>query len=39
MKSQKHLVDVVGKFIPKIVKMDGSAPKQWRKRNEEVPGE
>jgi tRNA-splicing ligase RtcB len=39
MKSQKHLVDVVGKFIPKIVKMDGSAPKQWRRRNDEVPGE
>lgn len=33
MKSQKHLVDIVGKFIPKIVKMDGSAPKPWRTRN------
>jgi tRNA-splicing ligase RtcB len=39
MKSQKHLVDVVGKFIPKIVKMVGSGPKQWRKRKDEVPGE
>jgi len=33
MNSQKHLVDVVGRFIPKIVKMDGAAPKQWRQRN------
>jgi tRNA-splicing ligase RtcB len=31
MKSQKPLVDIVGKFIPKIVKMDGTVPKQWRK--------
>ena len=31
MQSQKALVDIVGKFIPKIVKMDGAAPKQWRK--------
>ncbi len=39
MKSQRHLVDVVGKFTPKIVKMDGSAPKQWRKKRDEVTGE
>jgi tRNA-splicing ligase RtcB len=32
MKSQKQLVDIVGKFAPKIVKMDGSAPKQWEKQ-------
>ena len=32
MKSQKQLVEIVGKFTPKIVKMDGSAPRQWRKR-------
>jgi tRNA-splicing ligase RtcB len=32
MQSQQRLVDVVGKFIPKIVRMDGSVPKQWRKR-------
>ena len=32
MQSQKALVDVVGKFIPKIVKMDGSVPKQWKKK-------
>jgi tRNA-splicing ligase RtcB len=39
MKSQKHLVDIVGKFAPKIVKMDGSAPKQWRNRKGEIEGE
>ena len=31
MQSQKQLVDVIGKFTPKIVKMDGTPPKQWRK--------
>ncbi|WP_153795793.1 RtcB family protein [Foetidibacter luteolus] len=31
MQSQKQLVDVVGKFTPKIVKMDGTAPKPWMK--------
>lgn len=40
MKSQKMLVDVVGKFIPKIVRMDGSSPKQWRKKKrDEIIGE
>ena len=39
MKSQKHLIDIVGMFTPKIVKMDGSAPKQWRKKRDEVTGE
>jgi len=41
MKSQKALVDVVGKFIPRIVRMDGSAPKQWRKkkRDDEMLGQ
>jgi tRNA-splicing ligase RtcB len=40
MKSQKQLVDVVGKFYPKIVKMDGAAPKQWKKkRSDEMMGE
>ena len=38
MKSQKALVDVVGKFTPKIVKMDGTAPKQWKKKGE-ITGE
>ena len=31
MQSQKTLVDIVGKFTPKIVKMDGAAPKSWKK--------
>jgi tRNA-splicing ligase RtcB len=31
MRSQRQLIDVLGKFIPRIVKMDGAAPKQWRK--------
>jgi tRNA-splicing ligase RtcB (3'-phosphate/5'-hydroxy nucleic acid ligase) len=35
MQSQKALVDIVGKFTPKIVKMDGAAPKQWRKKKDE----
>jgi len=39
MKSQKQLVDVVGKFTPKIVKMDGTASRQWRKQRDEVVGE
>ena len=37
MKSQKALVDVVGKFTPKIVKMDGAKHRsRGRKRNEEA---
>jgi tRNA-splicing ligase RtcB len=39
MKSQRQLVDVVGKFIPKIVRMDGAAPKQWRKKRDDTAGE
>lgn len=41
MQSQTALVDVVGKFTPKIVKMDGAQPKQWRKKKSEddVAGE
>jgi tRNA-splicing ligase RtcB len=34
MQSQKALVDIVGKFTPKIVKMDGSAPKMWKSKRE-----
>lgn len=34
MRSQKQLVDIVGKFIPKIVKMDGVQPKQWKKKRD-----
>jgi tRNA-splicing ligase RtcB (3'-phosphate/5'-hydroxy nucleic acid ligase) len=40
MKSQKHLVDTIGKFTPKIVKMDGSVPRKWRKKGgDTVEGE
>lgn len=39
MASQQLLVDVVGKFVPKIVKMDGAAPKSWRKKNAGITGE
>ncbi|HMU46597.1 MAG TPA: RtcB family protein, partial [Chitinophagaceae bacterium] len=39
MQSQKALVDVVGKFTPKIVKMDGASHKLWKKRKDEVAGE
>lgn len=39
MRSQKALVDIVGKFIPKIVRMDGASPKKWRKGKEEITGE
>jgi tRNA-splicing ligase RtcB len=34
MKSQSALVDVVGKFMPKIVKMDGTEPKKWKVKNQ-----
>ncbi len=30
MQAQQALVDVVGKFTPKIVKMDGASPKHWQ---------
>ncbi|MBL7764224.1 MAG: RtcB family protein [Chitinophagaceae bacterium] len=40
MQSQKALVDVVGRFTPKIVKMDGAKHKSWRtKGKDEVAGE
>jgi len=39
MKSQKQLVDIVGKFTPKIVKMDGAKHKTWGKKRDEVVGE
>jgi tRNA-splicing ligase RtcB len=42
MAAQKKLVEVVGKFIPKIVKMDGTPPKQWKNkgsREGELEGE
>lgn len=40
MRSQKLLVDVVGKFTPKIVKMDSAKHKVWgKKRTGEASGE
>jgi len=38
MNSQTQLVDIVGKFIPKIVKMDCGTPKKWKnkRKNEEA---
>lgn len=33
MQSQRKLVDVVGKFLPRIVKMDGAKHRNWRKSN------
>lgn len=40
MKAQKALVDTVGVFHPRIVKMDGAVPKQWKKkRSNEILGE
>lgn len=32
MQSQKALVEIVGRFTPKIVKMDGAKHRSWRKR-------
>jgi tRNA-splicing ligase RtcB len=32
MKSQKHLVDIVGRFTPRIVKMDGAKHRSWKGR-------
>jgi tRNA-splicing ligase RtcB len=40
MGAQQHLVDTVGLFYPRIVKMDGGTPKQWRnKKGEPLLGE
>ena len=40
MNAQQHLVDIVGSFQPKIVKMDGGTPKQWRnKKGDPLDGE
>lgn len=40
MKSQQALVEVVGRFTPKIVKMDGAGHRNWkRKGGEEGMGE
>ncbi|HVK97579.1 MAG TPA: RtcB family protein [Flavisolibacter sp.] len=34
MKAQQQLVTTVGLFYPKIVKMDGAVPKQWKKKKD-----
>lgn len=40
MGAQQHLVDSVGLFYPKIVKMDGGTPKQWKnKKGDDLLGE
>jgi tRNA-splicing ligase RtcB (3'-phosphate/5'-hydroxy nucleic acid ligase) len=39
MQCQTALVDVLGKFYPTIVQMDGNDPRKHRKRREEVVGE
>ena len=39
MQRQQQLVDVLGKFYPKIVQMDGSDPKKHRRRRDEIVGE
>jgi tRNA-splicing ligase RtcB len=39
MNAQKGLVDTVGVFHPKIVKMDGAVPKQWKKKRDAIEGE
>ncbi|HEX7756595.1 MAG TPA: RtcB family protein, partial [Niabella sp.] len=36
MQSQKALVDVVGTFTPKIVKMDGASHRSWKKKKDEA---
>ena len=36
MKAQTSLVETVGVFYPKIVKMDGAVPKQWKKKNRDA---
>lgn len=40
MKSQQSLVHTLGRFTPKIVKMDGATHRSWKNRkNQEVSGE
>ena len=39
MNAQKSLVETVGIFHPKIVKMDGAVPKQWKKKRDAMEGE
>ena len=39
MKSQQHLVDIIGKFTPIIVKMDGAKRKVWGAKRNRVVGQ
>src|SRR5215204_4996181 len=39
MNAQKALVETVGIFHPRIVKMDGAVPKQWKKKRDVIEGE
>ncbi|HEX6916264.1 MAG TPA: RtcB family protein [Chitinophagaceae bacterium] len=40
MNAQDHLVETVGLFYPRIVKMDGGTPRQWKnKKGEDLVGE
>jgi tRNA-splicing ligase RtcB len=39
MNAQKALVETVGIFHPKIVKMDGAVPRQWKKKRDAIEGE
>lgn len=39
MESQKALVEVVGRFTPKIVKMDDARHRNWKTKNDEMQGE
>ncbi len=39
MQSQKALVEIVGTFTPKIVKMDGASHRSWKKKKEEITSE
>lgn len=39
MQSQQSLVDIVGKFTPAIVKMDGAKHRVWGKRSRETTNE
>ncbi len=39
MKSQQNLVEVLGRFTPRIVKMDGAKHKVWGKKSDQVAGE
>jgi tRNA-splicing ligase RtcB len=38
MQSQTTLVDVLGKFYPKIVQMDGSDPRKFKRKANEITG-